>query len=272
MNILDKAAKLEKALLNRMARRTDIARHPIELYGAILDDCEDAVEAGARGARIFPYNSIHVRIPTVEPHQRATAEAVFAEPPALEERVRARLRSAGCVAAGDVVVKLDFVDGTLAEWVGREYAIEFTREAATRKPKRQLSLRTQRIHELHLAIIGGKAAKARYSFATGRVNLGRLTDVLDRHQRVIRQNHVAFIDDDDASQSVSRAHAHIRFDAATGEARLHDDGSTHGTRVVRAGRSIDVPRGGRGITLRSHDEIALGQARVRVELKPARVP
>ena len=37
-----------------------------------------------------------------------------------------------------------------------------------------------------------------------------------RH-RLIRTNHIAFVDNDDAvNQSVSRCHAHIAFDPATG--------------------------------------------------------
>jgi hypothetical protein len=45
---------------------------------------------------------------------------------------------------------------------------------------------------------------------------------------------------------------------------LHDDGSEHGTGVVRRGRSFPVPRGARGVRLEAADEIVLGDARVRV--------
>ena len=272
MKILDKAAKFEKALLDRLSRRTDIRRHPIELYRDILDEIEDASEPGARGARIFPYNAITVCMPTTNAHERATAEAVFAEAPSLEERVRTRLRQGGCADVDALAVALKFVDGTADQWAGREYHIEFRRRAAPRPPNRAVKARVDSVRALHVVVVAGTAAKSRYSFNASRVNLGRLTDVVDQHQRIVRQNQVAFVDDDDdVSQSVSRTHAHVRFDARTGEARLHDDGSTHGTRVVRAGRTITVPRGGgRGIKLRDGDEVLLGQARVRVELRPAR--
>ncbi|HUE85444.1 MAG TPA: FHA domain-containing protein [Vicinamibacterales bacterium] len=270
MKILDKAAKLEKALLTRLSRRTDIRRHPIELYQDILDEIEDASEAGARGARIFPYNAITVSMPTIDAHHRATAEAVFAEAPSLEERVRARLRHGGCAGVDGLAVAVKFVDGTSDQWSGREYHIEYRRRATPRPPSRAVKARTVADRELHVVVIAGTAAKSRYSFTASRINLGRLADVLDRHQHIVRQNQVAFVDDDGVSQSVSRTHAHIRFDAATGEARLHDDGSTHGTRVVRGGRTLNVPRGGRGLTLGDGDEVLLGQARLRVELRPAR--
>ncbi len=269
MKILDKAAKFEKTLLDRLSRRTDIRRHPIELYRDILDEIEDASEPGARGARIFPYNSITVVMPTTDSHHRATAEAVFAEAPSLEERVRTRLRHGGCADVDGVTVSLKFVDGNSDQWSGREYHIELRRRATPRQPNRAGKSRTVDHRELHVVVAAGTAAKSRYSFNASRINLGRLADVLDRQQRMVRQNHVAFLDgDDEVSQSVSRTHAHIRFEAGTGEAHLHDDGSTHGTRVVRAGRTINVPRGGgRGLKLRDGDELLLGQARVRVELR-----
>ena len=271
MKILDQAAKFEKALLDRLSRRTDIRRHPIEIYRDILDQIEDASEPGARGGRIFPYNAITVVMPTLDAHHRATAEAVFAEAPSLEDRVRTRLRHGGCADVEGVVVRLKFVDGTSDEWSGRDHSIELRRRATLPPPNRAGKARTVDHRELHLDIVAGTAARSRYSFNAPRINLGRLAEVLDRQQRILRQNHVAFVDgDDDESQSVSRTHAHIRFDAATGEAHLHDDGSTHGTRVARAGRTIDVPRSGRGLKLRDGDELLLGQARVRVELRPAR--
>jgi len=272
MKILDKAAKLEKALLDRLGRRTDIARHPIELYRDILDEIENACEPGARGGRVFPYNAITVVMPVTSPHQRATSEAVFAEAPPLAERVRARLRHAGCAEVDRLTVGLKFVNGAADEWSGRAYHVEFRRHATPRPSSRPGKGRTEANRELHLAVVAGTAVKSRYAFGTSRINLGRLADVLDRHGRVLRQNQVAFADAaDDVNQSVSRTHAHIVFDAETGEARLHDDGSTHGTRVVRAGRTITLPRGGgRGLTLRDGDQVRLGQAGVRVEVRPAR--
>jgi hypothetical protein len=271
MKILDKAAKLEKALLDRFSRRTDIRRHPLELYGDILDEIENASEPGARGGRIFPYNAITVILPTTDAHLRATAEAVFAEAPPLEERVRTRLRQSGCANVDGVAVTLKFVDGNSAEWTGRDYHIQLKRRASPRPSTEPAKSPAAAGQELRIVVVTGSAERARYSFTLPRINLGRLADVVDRQQRIVRQNHVAFRDgDDEVSQSVSRTHAHIRFESASGDAHLHDDGSTHGTRVVRAGRTIDVPRGGgRGLKLRDGDELLLGQARVRVELRSA---
>jgi hypothetical protein len=271
MKILDKAARLEKALLDRFARRADIPRHPIEVYRAILDEIEDAAEPGSRGTRVFPYTAITVSIPTTDAHHRATAEAVFTEPPSLQERVRARLLAVGCGNSDVVSATVRFVDGTSAPWKGRDYDIEFRRSTSAKTPRKTAKGDADASHDLHLTVLSGAAAKSRYCLKLARINLGRLNEVLDLQQRVVRQNQVAFLDgDDEASQSVSRAHAHMRFDARSGETVLHDDGSTHGTRVVRAGRTIVVPRGGRGLKVRDGDEVVLGQARLRVEVRSAR--
>ena len=95
----------------------------------------------------------------------------------------------------------------------------------------------------------GRAAGLLLSQA--RVDIGRCRDVRDRGQRLVRTNHVVFVDSaDPANQSVSRQHAHIASEGA-GDVRVYDDGSVHGTAVVRSGQTIPVPPGSRGVRLRS---------------------
>ena len=76
----------------------------------------------------------------------------------------------------------------------------------------------------------------------------------------MRHNDVAFIGDDEVSRSVSRAHAHIAFDRATGTYRVFDENSAHGTEVERDGRRIVVPAGRDGLKLRAGDQIHVGRA------------
>jgi hypothetical protein len=103
-----------------------------------------------------------------------------------------------------------------------------------------------------------------------RVNLGRVEDVLDATGRTVRHNELSFPEDaHDANPSVSRAHAHVALDSASGEWRIFDDGSSLGTTIFRGGERIDIPaHGGRGVALRYGDEIYLGQARLRFEPIP----
>jgi predicted component of type VI protein secretion system len=63
---------------------------------------------------------------------------------------------------------------------------------------------------------------------------------------------------------VSRRHAHIELSADGQSYRLWDDKSAHGTSIIRNGRTIKVPAGPRGTRVEPGDEIALGQARLRV--------
>ncbi len=98
-------------------------------------------------------------------------------------------------------------------------------------------------------------------------DIGRCAEVRDSRHRLLRTNLVAFLErSGDVNQSVCRRHAHISYEPPTGPFRLHDDGSEHGTGIVRHGRSLPVPRGTRGVRLESSDEIVLGDARIRIKL------
>jgi len=116
-----------------------------------------------------------------------------------------------------------------------------------------------------LTIVRGKAQQAEYTLDKPRINIGRLAELSDSEERILRRNDVVFEEGaDGANATVSRKHAHIRLD--DGEYRICDDASEFGTRVFRDGRSIDVPSGNRrGEKLRSGDEIYLGRACLRFE-------
>jgi pSer/pThr/pTyr-binding forkhead associated (FHA) protein len=119
---------------------------------------------------------------------------------------------------------------------------------------------------VEVTVVNGTAERRTYALtASRRIDIGRCAEVRDSRHRLIRTNHVAFLEGSgDVNQSVSRRHAHISYDPLSRSFRLHDDGSEHGTGIVRQGRSLPVPRGARGVRLESADEIVLGDARVRV--------
>ena len=72
---------------------------------------------------------------------------------------------------------------------------------------------------------------------------------------------------DGITETVGRAHARLRFDAATGDYRLFDEGSSNGTSVVRDGDVIVVHRRDpRGVRVRSGDEIQVGRALLRITI------
>ena len=97
---------------------------------------------------------------------------------------------------------------------------------------------------LKLTVVKGAAEQRSYAFTTGRIDIGRRSDVVDQRQRLIRTNHVAFSEDGpDENRTVSRRHAHIEFSEQDRCYRLWDDRSAHGTTIIRHGRAIRVPAG-----------------------------
>jgi pSer/pThr/pTyr-binding forkhead associated (FHA) protein len=116
-----------------------------------------------------------------------------------------------------------------------------------------------------LVVVKGKAGKTEYTLEKPRTNIGRLAELTDAEQRVVRRNDVVFEEgDDEANGTVSRRHAHIKLDGD--EYRVCDDESEFGTRIFRDGRPIEVPAGNRrGERLKSGDEIYFGRACLRFE-------
>ena len=117
-------------------------------------------------------------------------------------------------------------------------------------------------------MVRGTADRNSYSFAATRIDLGRCAEVRDTRNRLVRTNHVAFVEGSgEVNQSVSRRHAHLTYEPASGSYRLCDDGSAHGTSVVRDGSTVTVSPGSLGVRLRTGDEIVLGEARLRIRLE-----
>ena len=95
-------------------------------------------------------------------------------------------------------------------------------------------------------VIRGKAVQESYTIEKPNTNIGRLLEITDSPPRMIRRNDVVFEEgEDDANATVSRVHAHMRFDRAARQYRICHDESEIGTRIFREGRSIEVPAGNR---------------------------
>lgn len=268
MDILGKARRLESKITARLDRAAKEfvgagEREPLEVVHAILDIVEREIQPGSRGTRIFPFNRIEIVVLAPSREARGRLEAVFAGDTPLPARIVERLQSAGCPTA-DIVVTIEYVARAQKNWRAREFDVAFRRVAepvespvADPTPAR-----------IELSVSRGVAERRSYSFLAHRIDLGRCAEVRDRRNRLVRTNHVAFTEGSgDVNQSVSRQHAHIAYEPRTGQFRLHDDGSGHGTGIVRDGRTVDVPRGSRGVRLQSGDEIVLGEARLRVRFQ-----
>ena len=265
MDILAKARQLE----SKLARTVDRAaqqwsksgpRGPLEVLHGILEAVEERIEPAGRGSHVFPFNKVKVSIVAVSPDMRTRFSGVLDGPPSLPERISAKLRGAGCDVAG-LQVKVVYVAHADPAWTRPEFQVDFSRHAVQEPTATPAPIPT---HEITLTVTNGSAEKAAYELTLERINLGRCAEVRDSRNRLLRTNHVAFTDAAGAvNETVSRNHAHI--DCSTGgEYRLFDDRSSHGTSIVRTGKTISVPAGPRGVRLQSGDEVVLGEARVRV--------
>lgn len=266
--MLNKARRLE----SKLARTFDEAaqhwsqtgpRGPLEVLHAIVDAVEDGLEPAGRGTHVFPFNLIKVSILAPSRDARARFDALFEAEPTLQERVSTRLGEAGCDGA-NVQIAIAYVEEPAPDWTEPDLRVEFDRVTpADVSPKPAPARDT-----VWLTIAHGMAEKYSYAFALERINLGRCAEVRDSGNRLLRTNHVAFSENaGDPNLTVSRRHAHIEYSSESREYRVCDDGSAHGTGIVRNGRTISVPPGARGIRLQSGDELLLGEARVRVRIE-----
>ncbi len=265
MNRLVKLEKRLAGLVDRRLRRAEVPADPLELMPMILDAVEEKIVDASGGARVFPYDRVAIQV-CVEPGRRTAAATVFEHPPTLADRVRERLIESRCEISGALVVTVKIAEGAPPEaWNGAPFRIECR---AARKPRRTEPVPEPKkgVPAVRLVVLAGAAGARNHAFELERIHIGRMGRVEDRKHGAVRKNHLAFADDatDEVNASVSRAHASIRWDAATRSFRLFDDGSVHGTRVLRGGRDLTVPRhGSRGVRLEDGDEIEFGKARVR---------
>jgi hypothetical protein len=266
MDIVGKAKKLERRIARSLEAAVGefagaAAPEPLEIVYQALDRVEQEIQHTGRGRRTFPFTRVRllVAVPARDRQGRARFMAVADGPPSLQERLASRLDAAG-VSGQAPSVEIEFVGKPSAAWTNPRFDLELLREAAPPPVVRSAS-----VPELKLSVVHGKTTQRAYTFTGGRIDLGRRAEVLDAKGRLVRTNHVAFLEEGHAANgSVSRRHAHIQFAALAREYRLMDDRSAHGTGVVRRGRTISVHPGPRGVRLESGDEILLGQARLRV--------
>jgi hypothetical protein len=259
---LGKARQIEAAIEARVEGvtrpRSSASRQPLETVHAIVQCVAQEVQPAGRGQQVFPYTQLRVWIAASSSRERARLSAACDGRPSLQERIVERLAAAGCAVHG-LAVKVSFVTESKTDWLDPAFHIEYARTSPTPAEPAGLG-------RLDLAITHGTAERSSYTFTGTSVALGRGREVRDSRDRLIRTNQVAFVEKGgDVNQSVSRQHARIEHDPASHTFRLHDDGASHGTSVIREGRGLPVPRG-RGLRLKSGDILVLGEARVRVKI------
>lgn len=262
--MVEKARKLESAIAAKVegaASRVAGApadRQPLELVHAVVDAVAREIHPVGRGQNGFPFTDIRVAFLAPNARAQALLETILAGPQSLQQRIEGRLRAAGC-AVKNLTVQVSFVAEPQADWSEPDHHIECLRIA-------EAPATTSSAARLEIVVIAGTTGRASYSFGPMAVAIGRGGEICDRRGRLIRTNHIAFTEDEgEINQTVSRLHARIEHDAASGAYRLFDEGSSRGTSVIRRGRGFAVSRT-RGMKLASGDEISLGRARLKVKI------
>jgi len=220
------------------------------VHRAILEEVAAKIQTVARGQRVFPYPNLTVTLASADADRRALYEAAFGADERLQNDIRDMLTGSGCQIPRGFSVTVD-----TRETGDRPFTIDYHARPQAAAPAAGG----------RLTVVKGKADRTEYLLDKARVNLGRMAEITDAEQRILRRNDVVFLEgEDEANATVSRKHAHIRLEE--GVYRLCDDSSEYGTRVFRDGRTIDVPASDRrGERLRPGDEIYLGRVCLRFE-------
>jgi len=276
MDLLGKARRLESTIARRFDRAAReavgaVAREPLEIVHLVVEAVEHEIQPGGRGKRVFPFNSITLSVLAPSREERARFEAVLAGELPLRDRIVEHLRSKSC-AIDDLTLDVAYVAKAPKDWRHPQFTLAFARVA--RAPAKEAPRETA-FARIDLTVVRGAAEKKTYSFAAKRIDLGRCAEVRDTRNRLIRTNQVAFVEGSgEVNQSVSRRHAHLAYEPTSGAYRLRDDGSAHGTSVIRNGTTVAVPPGSLGIRLRTGDELVLGEARIRIRFddRPSPAP
>jgi hypothetical protein len=244
---------------------------PLEIRRAVLDDVESHVIAVGEGKRIFPHNRLRLHLLTPDPDERARFEAVVREGWDLKREIAERLADRGCPVPAGFDVEVAFDEETHPRFGERRFYVEYLSQEAPAAPATApaaggVAPATRPL--LELTVLKGTATQHVYELEGPRVFLGRLEEVVDPDGRVRRRNDVAFLEAGEINSTVSREHARIAWDGESGGYWLRAEQNASGTRIYRAGRTIDVSSNDRrGVRIQPGDEIYLGRACVKVTMQ-----
>ena len=237
-----------------------------EIRIAVLDEIKKKIQR-AGGKALFPYNIVRIVICTSAPDASVFERDFFRR--FFEEEVRKSLARDSCRFPDDLRVEVRVAgnDSKSEDWLRIETLAEDLPQAPS-EPSR--TKRTAR-----LVVVAGAANKGEIPLQKTRTNIGRLVDVY-KSEGLSRRNDLAFAEDSPINRTVSREHAHILYDKNTSEYRLFNDrwydrGSKSenncGLWIVRDGMGQEVHRDTRGTKLLPGDEIHLGKAVLKFQIK-----
>jgi len=258
-NALQRARQMGESMANTLRRAIDPPlgpdARPLDIRRAIVEAVERQIEPAGSGRRVLPADSVQVKVICADAAGKRALETVLED---IRDAVVARLRELQCEVAPAFAVEVSYLRREPSGWpTGQRLSVQLSRGAAD--DAEQPCLR--------VSVLKGEATKASFAFTEPVVRIGRAVEPTDERGHP-RFNDIAFLENDrPENRTVTRGHAVIRFNASRGGYRLFDEGSANGTRIVRGGDFIEVPRRDPvGVVLRSGDEVQFGKAAVRVEI------
>jgi hypothetical protein len=238
-----------------------------EIRIAVLDEVKKKIQR-AGGKALFPYNIVRIVICTSAPDAAVFERDFFRR--FFEEEVRRSLARDSCRFPDDLRVEVRIASsesGDEDNWLRIE---TLAKEIQPTPSDSAGARRTAR-----LVVIAGTPNKTEIQLQKARTNIGRLVDVY-KSAGLSRRNDLAFAEDNPINRTVSREHAHILHDKKTGEYRLFNDRwytrggqaeNNCGLWIVRDGMGQEVHRDTRGTRLLPGDEIHLGKAVLKFQIK-----
>lgn len=237
-----------------------------EIRLAVLDEIK-AKSHRVSGKDVFPYNLVRINIGGIPESQSGVLKSAFFTQ-FFEQELRGGLSRAQYRFPEDLQIEVQTtpkLPGPKQQWLWIETESRDKPVQSASQPKKTA----------RLIVLKGAANEGEILLNKPRTNIGRTVDVY-RADGPSRRNDLAFTEDNEINRTVSREHAHVAFQKKTGEYRLFNDrwyklgGKTEGgcgLWIIRDGLSQEVHRNGRGTKLQAGDEIHLGRATLKFQLK-----
>jgi len=242
-----------EAPFGAMAQTISDSPEVAEIRIAVLDEVGKKIQR-AGGKALFPYNVVRISI-RASASDAAIFERDFFRGFFEEEDLRIEIRAA------------EIEPGEEGNWL----SIEAVAEDAPPVPKEP----SRSPRSARLIVVSGAANKPEILLQRSRTNIGRLVDVY-KAEGLSRRNDLTFAEDNPINRTVSREHAHVIHDKKSGEYRLFNDRwykrgnkaeNNCGLWIVRDGMGQEVHRDTRGTRLLPGDEIHLGKAVLKFQIK-----
>lgn len=257
--------------MNLFGRKDKKTLEPLEIKQKILSRIDDEIVAVGGGQRRFPHAGIEICFFAADEAAKGKFRVAFVENSTLEKAIRDYLQPPRCTEAKpDVEIK--FIEEVDENFDKNGFQIKFLAEKSN-QPATDF--------EAYLEVLEGLTNRKQMRLVNDLTYIGRCETTRRKDGQIVRANDLYFLDARELSgtipkelkenerinQSVSRIHAHIRFNAGDGNYYIYDDESRKGTSILRGGRGAaeNVDRSA-GKELKNGDMIFFGKARVKFRL------